>query len=89
MTDRIEKVDRGITLASQIGAAFIAGYMLSSALHETRKADKAVVALPQVQAEAGCEHWRASVTTKLALQTQMVDPKAIPKDCPHAALPKK
>lgn len=82
------RVDRGVTMASQIGAAFIAGYMFSSAAHKTAFSDKAAIVLPKVEAEAGCEHWRAGVTTKLALQPMMVDPKAIPKDCAHPTVPK-
>ena len=42
--------------------------------------------IPALKAEAGCEHWRADVTTDLAKQPVIVDPSQIPKDCPHTAV---
>lgn len=37
-------------------------------------------AIEDITAKAGCEHHRANVATKLALQPTIVDPKSIPKD---------
>jgi hypothetical protein len=49
--------------------------------------ERAAAALPKIQAEAGCEHWRAGVATKLALSPNMVAPAQIPKDCAHPGVP--
>lgn len=85
-----DKVDSGITTISKIGFGLVVGWIICSVVHQTRTTDHAAVVLPQVQAEAGCEHWRAKVATKLALQPTLVDPKAIPRDCapPSALAPK-
>lgn len=78
-----EKVDKGVTLACQIGMALIVGWMGSSIWHQTAVTDQAAVVLPKVQALAGCEHWLAGKDAALAKQDTIVDPKSIPKDnCP-------
>lgn len=78
-----EKVDCWTTVWSKRAGLFLFGWFASSAFHGTLTATKAEKALPAIQAEAGCEHWRANVTTKLALGTQMVNKAQIPGDCPH------
>lgn len=82
-----EKIDTGLTRWSKIGALVLLGWFSSSAYHGTLTASRAVKALPAIQAEAGCEHWRATVTSKLALSPQIVAPSQIPKDCAHPVLP--
>lgn len=87
----METVDKGITLWSKVGLAFLVGWMGSSISHQTAVTDKATSALhivqtqvvPKLKAEAGCEHWRAETNKKLALQSQMVLSSQIPLDCPH------
>lgn len=79
----VEKVDVGATVWSKRLGLILLGWFASSAYHGTLEAAKVEKALPAIQAEAGCEHWRASVAAKLALGTQMVSPSQIPKDCAH------
>lgn len=78
-----EKVDSGITVWSKRLALVLLGWFASSAYHGTLTAAKVEKALPAVQAEAGCEHWRADTTAKLALSPNMITPAQIPKDCAH------
>ena len=78
-----EKLDTGVTLGTKLAAMFIAGWLASSWWYGTGSFHKMEKAIPALQAEAGCEHWRAKVASNLALGTQMVDKSQIPKDCPH------
>lgn len=93
----VDKIDTGVTRWSKIGAIFLAGWFLSSAYHGTRTAEKAVKAVPALEAQAGCEHWRshkAEVVAKQAITAAnsdtipVPDAKAIPKDnCEKAGVP--
>ena len=79
-----ERVDRSITRLCQIGGMFLLGWLSSSAWYGTGTFTKVEKVLPVIQAEAGCEHWRARRTENLALATEMVSPSEIPKDnCPR------
>ncbi len=48
---------------------------------ETLQAVQSTV-IPALKARAGCEEWRANTNENLARLPTVVDPKAIPKDCP-------
>ena len=87
IAEKVELVDHGITKWSKIGALVLLGWFASSAYHGTLVGEKAKQAIPVLKAEAGCEHWRADVNKKLALQPTIVDPKQIPRDCPHPTTP--
>lgn len=69
-------------------AAFLVGWIACSAWYGTLHLKQAAKVLPVIEAEAGCEHWRADTTTKLALSPNMVDKSQIPKDCAHPVVPK-
>lgn len=79
-----ERVNHGATRWSKVGGLILLGWFASSAYHSTLTASKAIKAVPALQAEAGCEHYRAETTKKLALQPTIVDPKALPRACAHA-----
>lgn len=93
----VEKVDNGVTLWSKRLALVLLGWFASSAYHGTLTAEKAVKAVPVLQAEAGCEHWRANKTIAVAkqaiLSANSVDAAppsaaAIPKDnCDTPSVP--
>ena len=79
-----EKTDRGITIFSQVLGLILVGWFGCSWWYGTGSFEKVAKALPVVQAQAGCERWRARQTANLALNTEMVSPSEIPKDnCPH------
>ncbi len=91
----VQEVDHGITKWSKIGLLFLAGWFASSGYHATLTASKAVKAVPVLQAQAGCEHYRAKVATTVAKQAMVSaydltapvpSSKALPADhCPHPA----
>ena len=95
--DRLDRFDwetakRRFVIILMVAGAFSGGNWFRSVKDKEAvlaTIQKEAAALPKVQAEAGCEHWRAGVATKLALGSDMVDPKQIPKDCvhPHIDLP--
>jgi len=74
------KVDAAIPKVSNYAFAFLAGFFVSCWWFQTGTFEKVEKALPAVQAEADCEHWRANVASKLATQPTIVDPAQIPKD---------
>lgn len=76
-----DKIDGGFTTVSKILVGVAIGWMACAVVHQTAKTDTAAAVLPKVEAEAGCEHWRAKVATNLALGTSLVAPSQIPKDC--------
>lgn len=88
-----ERLDAGFTRWSKVAAIFLAGWFASSGVHGTLSAAKAIKAVPVLQAEAGCEHWRANKTAIIAKKAiagansadaPIPSPNAIPQDrCPH------
>ena len=79
-----DKTDKGMTIFAQVFALTLVGWFACSWWYGTGTFEKTRQALPVVQAEAGCEHWRARRTENLALATEMVSPSEIPKDyCPR------
>lgn len=92
-----EQVDGRITVWSKRIGLILLGWFASSAYHGTLTAKKAEIALPAIQAEAGCERWRAGKAISVAKQAikgansdtaPIPDIKAIPKDCAHPQMPK-
>lgn len=63
--------------------AFILGWLACSWWYGTLGLTRAARTLPVVQKEETCEHIRAQIATKLALQPTIVAPGEIPKDCSH------
>ena len=78
-----KRLDHGVTRWSKIGALLLLGWLGSSWWYGTGSFHQVEKAIPALQAEAGCEHWRADTAAKLALSPEMVTPSQIPKDCAH------
>lgn len=62
----------------------------ASVLTKVEKSD-----IPALKAEAGCEHWRATLASQIAkraivgansMSAPIPDMSEIPKDCPHASV---
>lgn len=86
------KVDCWVTIWSKRLGLVLLGWFLSSSYHGTLTASRAVKAVPVLQAEAGCEHWRADKSADVAkkaitaandISAPVPSENAIPKDCPH------
>lgn len=93
-----EKIDCWTTVWSKRAGLVLLGWFLSSAVHGTLSADRAVKAVPVLEAAAGCEHHRgdkAVAVAKQAITSANSDvvptppTQAIPTDnCPRAVIPK-
>lgn len=84
--ENVKKAERGLNWIVVWVAAMSFGWLGHA--YYVEHAEQAAKAVPALVAQAGCEHWRATQTTKLALATTVVDPSQIPKDhCPHPDIP--
>lgn len=92
IAEKVDLVDHGITKWSKVVGLVLLGWFASSAYHGTLVGEKAKRAVPVLQAEAGCEHWRADVAKDVAKKAitaaneftgDAPSVKAIPRDCPH------
>jgi hypothetical protein len=79
-----EKVDCWTTVWSKRAGLVIFGWMLCAAYHHTEYAAKAERAVPALEAQAGCEEWRANKNGNLALAPIVISKDQLAKDaCPH------